>query len=131
MTNLRTRFFRSMIRRPPRSTLFPYTMLFRSRAVRKAVRWVRERTDPTTSDGLGAIFPPIVYHAIVLKCLGIPTDAPEMRGVLKQLDDLCIEEGDTLRLQPCKSPVWDTALSLIGAADAGQGSDSEEVRTAV
>ncbi|HVL13863.1 MAG TPA: squalene--hopene cyclase [Gemmata sp.] len=104
---------------------------FRRWAVRKAVRWVRERTDPATSDGLGAIFPPIVYHAIVLKCLGVPTDDPEMRGVLKQLDDLCIAEGDTVRLQPCKSPVWDTALSLIGAADAGQSPDSEPVRTAV
>src|SRR3712207_9568405 len=30
-----------MIRRPPRSTLFPYTTLFRSRAVaRDALRWV-------------------------------------------------------------------------------------------
>ncbi len=100
-------------------------------AVRKAVRWVRERTDPATSDGLGAIFPPIVYHAIVLKCLGVPDDDPEMVGVLKQLDDLGIEEGDTLRLQPCKSPVWDTALSLIGVADAGQPADSEESEATV
>jgi squalene-hopene/tetraprenyl-beta-curcumene cyclase len=100
-------------------------------AVRKAVRWVKERTNPAEADGLGAIFPPIVYHAIVLKCLGVAADAPEMREVLKQLDDLCIEEGETLRLQPCKSPVWDTALSLIGAADAGQSGNSEEIRTAV
>ena len=25
---------------------------------------------------------------------------------------LFLEEGDSLRLQPCKSPVWDTALTL-------------------
>src|SRR3712207_8369960 len=31
-------FFFLMIRRPPRSTLFPYTTLFRSRAVRAARR---------------------------------------------------------------------------------------------
>src|SRR5438105_14703832 len=31
-------FFFLMIRRPPRSTLFPYTTLFRSRAVRDDVR---------------------------------------------------------------------------------------------
>src|SRR5262249_55595558 len=104
---------------------------FRRWAVRRAVRWVRERTDPATSDGLGAIFPPIVYHAIVLKCLGVPADDPEMLGVLKQLDDLAIEEDGTLRLQPCKSPVWDTAISLIGVADAGQAAESEEVETAV
>ena len=48
-------------------------------------------------------------------CLGVPDDDPEMRWAMKQLDDLMIEEGDTLRLQPCFSPVWDTALALIGA----------------
>ncbi len=104
---------------------------FRRWAVRKAVRWVRERCNPADSDGLGAIFPPIVYHAIVLKCLGVPADDPEMKWVMGQLDDLAIEEGDALRLQPCKSPVWDTALALIGAADAGQSGDSEEIATAV
>src|SRR5262249_54371890 len=35
---------------------------------------------------------------------------------LKQLDDLMLEEGDTLRVQPCFSPVWDTALSLNALA---------------
>src|SRR5260370_16698537 len=35
-------FFFLMIRRPPRSTLFPYTTLFRSRdPVRNAVQWER------------------------------------------------------------------------------------------
>ncbi|MBA4190306.1 MAG: squalene--hopene cyclase [Planctomycetaceae bacterium] len=100
-------------------------------AVRKAVRWMRERSRDGESDGIGAIFPPIVYHAIVLKALGVPATDPEMQWVLGQLDDLSIEEGSTLRLQPCKSPVWDTALSLIGAADAGQPADSEEITTAV
>src|SRR2546427_4979991 len=32
-----------MIRRPPRSTLFPYTTLFRSRAVLRARRFLRDR----------------------------------------------------------------------------------------
>lgn len=103
----------------------------RRRAVRKAVAWMRDRCHPEESDGLGAIFPPIIYHAIVLKCLGVPDDDPEMRWVLKQLDDLGIEENGTLRLQPCKSPVWDTALSLIGVSDAGQPGESPEVAAAV
>src|SRR2546430_9744223 len=34
----RTLFFFLMIRRPPRSTLFPYTTLFRSPALRRRVR---------------------------------------------------------------------------------------------
>src|SRR2546430_16142075 len=32
-----------MIRRPPRSTLFPYTTLFRSEAVRHRERWMKQR----------------------------------------------------------------------------------------
>src|SRR3712207_9321385 len=38
-----------MIRRPPRSTLFPYTTLFRSRAEYEALRAARERL--TTKEG--------------------------------------------------------------------------------
>ena len=98
-------------------------------AVRTALAWMRERS--ADSDGIGAIFPPIVYHAVVLKALGVPADDPEMQWVLKQLADLEIPEGDTLRLQPCLSPVWDTALSLIAAADAGQRSNSPEAEAAV
>ncbi len=98
-------------------------------AVRKALRWMRERSEE--SDGIGAIFPPIVYHAIVLKALGVPENDSEMQWVMGQLEALSIVDGDTLRLQPCLSPVWDTALSLIGAVDAGQPSDSPEVTTAV
>src|SRR2546422_7216759 len=37
-------FFFLMIRRPPRSTLFPYTTLFRSRHGPRGVRW-RDRDD--------------------------------------------------------------------------------------
>src|SRR3712207_7910681 len=37
------RFFSLMIRRPPRSTLFPYTTLFRSRPARRRRRRSRRR----------------------------------------------------------------------------------------
>lgn len=102
---------------------------FRKMAVRRAVAWMRERY--ANSDGLGAIFPPMVYNAIVLRCLGVPDSDHEMQWAMKQIDDLCIEEDDTLRLQPCLSPVWDTTLSLIGLGDADEPADSNEVQDAV
>jgi squalene-hopene/tetraprenyl-beta-curcumene cyclase len=92
-------------------------MPLRRRAVCKAAAWMRERF--ADSDGLGAIFPPMIYTVIALKCLGVSEDSDEFRWAMRQLDDLMISDGDTLRLQPCVSPVWDTALSLIGLADAG------------
>src|SRR6266550_5122301 len=45
-------FFFLMIRRPPRSTLFPYTTLFRSRR-RPGSRRTRESPDPSGPDALG------------------------------------------------------------------------------
>src|SRR2546426_4214075 len=39
-----------MIRRPPRSTLFPYTTLFRSRHLRPAESRLHHRRDPARQD---------------------------------------------------------------------------------
>jgi squalene-hopene/tetraprenyl-beta-curcumene cyclase len=89
----------------------------RAAAVRQATAWMRDHFED--SDGLGAIFPPIIYTIICLRCLGHADDSPEMTWALKQLDDLLIEEADSLRVQPCFSPVWDTALALNALAAAG------------
>jgi squalene-hopene/tetraprenyl-beta-curcumene cyclase len=92
----------------------------RAAALKRAERWMLEHF--ADSDGVGAIYPPIIYTIISLRCLGYADDSAEMRWALKQLEDLMIEEKDTLRLQPCFSPVWDTALTLNALADAGVSS---------
>ena len=101
----------------------------RERALRLAEAWMLERFKG--SDGLGAIFPPIVWSLVALRCLGYADDSPEVVECQKQLDALIIEEDDpafdnpayeysgTLRLQPCKSPVWDTAITARALADCG------------
>jgi squalene-hopene/tetraprenyl-beta-curcumene cyclase len=94
----------------------------RKAAVRRAERWMIDHF--ADSDGLGAIYPPIIYTIICLRCLGYRDDSPEMRYALRQLEDLILEEKDSLRVQPCFSPVWDTALALnalaaCGASDKG------------
>ncbi len=53
-----------------------------------------------------------------------------MRYCLEQLDGLIIEDDDTARLQPCKSPVWDTAITLRALADSGLPADHDSVETA-
>jgi squalene-hopene/tetraprenyl-beta-curcumene cyclase len=92
-------------------------------AVRKATRWMIDHF--RDSDGVGAIFPPIIYTIISLHCLGHGPDTPEMQYALKQLDDLMIEEEDTLRVQPCFSPVWDTALAMNALSLTREGRDAE------
>ena len=49
---------------------------FRRRAVRKAAAWMREHFED--SDGVGAIFPPMIYTVVALRCLGVPDDDPEI-----------------------------------------------------
>jgi squalene-hopene/tetraprenyl-beta-curcumene cyclase len=71
------------------------------------------------SDGLGAIFPPMIYTVIALECLGYKANSAPVVWALDQLDDLLIEEGETTRVQPCVSPIWDTAIATIALVDAG------------
>jgi squalene-hopene/tetraprenyl-beta-curcumene cyclase len=101
--------------RPP-VWLWPFALI-RLLAVRKATAWLFEHF--SESDGVGAIFPPMIYTVICLRCLGYTDDAPEMLWALEQLDRLKIEEDGAMRLQPCFSPVWDTALTLIALSDSG------------
>lgn len=93
----------------------------RRRGVKAAHRWMLERFED--SDGLGAIFPPMIYTIVALKCLGYEDDSEVVQWAWRQLNDLIIREGDTVRLQPCVSPVWDTAISTIALSDALSGAE--------
>ncbi len=101
----------------------------RSEAIRRASAWMQARF--ADSDGLGAIFPPIVWSIVALKCLGHADDSPDVLRALHELEKLSIREGDTIRLQPCKSPVWDTAIATIALREAGVSSQSPAIRGAV
>ncbi len=86
-------------------------------AIREAERWLLEHMEGC--DGLGAIFPPMVYILIVLRILGYSDDHPVVVKAQKDLKDLFITEGDTIRIQPCWSPVWDTGIAMHALAEAG------------
>ena len=89
----------------------------RSRAVAACRRWMLERFDG--SDGLGAIFPPIVWSIVALRAMGCDDDSAEVQECWRQLDRLVEHEPDgTTRLEPCRSPVWDTAISLRALAES-------------
>jgi squalene-hopene/tetraprenyl-beta-curcumene cyclase len=100
----------------------------RESAMERAERWLMDRLED--SEGLGAIFPPMVYILIVMRALGYPDDHPRVVQANKHLRDLFIEEGDTIRLQPCMSPVWDTALALHALAESALPADSEVAQRA-
>ncbi len=91
----------------------------RRRALQTIEDWIIERTE--RSDGLGAIFPPMVYILIALRCLGYKEDHPLLVEAAKHLDDLMIvdEENDHIRIQPCFSPIWDTGIAAYALTEAG------------
>lgn len=89
-------------------------------AVDRAMVWALERTKH--SDGLGAIYPPMMYLVMALDLLGYSRDSAEFREALGQFERLMVETNDDLYFQPCFSPVWDTAIATFGIADAGAAS---------
>ncbi len=89
---------------------------WRRPGIRAAHRWMIAHCENT--DGLGAIFPPMIYSVIALRCLGYDLDSPAVTWAMRQLDGLQITEGGRVRVQPCVSPVWDTAIATISLADA-------------
>jgi squalene-hopene/tetraprenyl-beta-curcumene cyclase len=80
------------------------------------------------SDGLGAIFPPMVWSIVALRSLGYADDSREMQFCQQRLRGLIIEDEDAARLQPCKSPVWDTAITLRALQEAGAAGDDATTR---
>lgn len=100
----------------------------RRRAMKRAERWLLDHLDG--SEGLGAIFPPMVYMLIVFRILGYGDDHPRVVKAHRELRDFYIREGETIRLQPCVSPVWDTGLSCHALAEAGLEPESDAARRA-
>src|SRR6185437_12918954 len=89
----------------------------RSIALKKAEKWMLERFE--MSDGLAAIYPSIMNSALAMRCLGYSMDDPQVIRAMDEFEKLGIEEGDTFRMQPCVSPVWDTAYALFALGEAG------------
>lgn len=90
----------------------------RSRAIREAERWMMERT--RYSDGLGAIYPSMMYLIMALESMGYAPDQPDLVEGIRQFEKLLIETGDRFQFQPCVSPVWDTAICAFALGELGE-----------
>ena len=72
------------------------------------------------SGGLGAIYPAIANSIVALRCLAYQVDDPLVQKALHEIELLEVYDtvsiGDqrveALHLQPCHSPIWDTALLM-------------------
>ncbi|MGB8591805.1 MAG: squalene--hopene cyclase [Candidatus Acidiferrales bacterium] len=90
---------------------------FRSRSIKKIDQWLREHID--RSEGIAAIYPSIQNSILCLLELGYAEDDSMVKQQIAHFSAHEIEEDDALRIQPCVSPVWDTAIAMVALEEAG------------
>lgn len=113
----------------------PITWL-REKALHRAATWMLEHIKG--SGGLGAIYPAMANSIMALQCLGYHVDDPLVGKALREIEDLEIYETvsvgeqrvDGLHLQPCHSPIWDTALLMNAMIEAGLPQDHPALQQA-
>jgi squalene-hopene/tetraprenyl-beta-curcumene cyclase len=89
----------------------------RTRAIRRGEQWMLERTH--NSDGLGAIYPPMMYIIMALDLLGYPKDHPDVLEAEKQFFNLLVNDERGFYFQPCFSVVWDTGIAAYALGESG------------
>src|ERR671936_1943788 len=114
--------------RPGRTKAAPPPSRLRRIAIEEAERWVREHQE---ADGSwGGIQPPWVWSILMLAALGNGFEDETLRRAVEGWEGFTIDEGDRLRPEACQSPVWDTALAVLGLRAAGVPADDPRLRAA-
>ncbi len=90
---------------------------FRQRAIREAKSWMLNHLERT--EGLAAIYPAMMNSIFALMAFGHGPDDPLTLREIREFSRFEIEEHDTIRMQPCVSPVWDTCIAMVALEEAG------------
>ena len=90
---------------------------FRKTMMARARKWMLERLE--RSEGLGTIYPAMMNSIFALLAEGGDPSDPSVAREIGFLERYEIEEKGTIRVQPCISPVWDTAIAMVSLAEAG------------
>ncbi len=101
----------------------------RRRAMAKAEAYTTDRLNGV--DGLGAIYPAMAYSAMMYAVMGEGENDPRFVQAVEAIDRLIVEYDDYAYMQPCVSPVWDTALAAHALMEAGHDRNSESVKEAL
>ncbi len=91
----------------------------RERATALAVTFVTERLNG--EDGLGAIYPAMANSVMMFASLGYEPSHPDAALAWLSVRKLIVDDGERAYVQPCVSPIWDTALAGVAMAEAGYG----------
>jgi len=101
----------------------------RRRALSIAMEWMVPRLKG--EGGLGAIYPAMANSVVALSLSGYKNDHPLMERALASIENLLCEGEEEILVQPCVSPIWDTALALGALIEAGLTPDSPTVDRAM
>ncbi len=88
----------------------------RRKAIDAAAEWMFARLKE--SDGLGAIYPAMMNSIMALTELGFDRGDPGLEREIERFDALILEDEEGFRVQPCHSPVWDTAMTVFALGSA-------------
>lgn len=86
-------------------------------ALARAWRWMLEHLE--RSEGLGTIYPAMMNSIYALLAANPNANDPLAAREIGHLERFEIEEHGTIRVQPCISPVWDTAIAMVSLEEAG------------
>ncbi|MFN6496596.1 MAG: squalene--hopene cyclase [Nostoc sp. DedQUE01] len=90
---------------------------FRQEGIKAAEKWILERQEATGD--WGGIIPAMLNSMLALRCLDYDRNDPIVERGLQAIDNFAIETEDCYRIQPCISPIWDTAWVMRALVDSG------------
>lgn len=94
---------------------------WRSAGIAAAEKWILERQE--ASGDWGGIIPAMLNSLLALRTLNYDLNEPNIQRGLAAIDNFALETEDSYRIQPCVSPVWDTAWCLRALAESGISAD--------
>ncbi|BBD64699.1 squalene/oxidosqualene cyclase [Nostoc commune NIES-4072] len=98
---------------------------FRQEGIKAAEKWILERQEATGD--WGGIIPAMLNSMLALRCLNYDRNDPIVERGLQAIDNFVIETEDSYRVQPCVSPVWDTAWAMRALVESGFAPDHPAV----
>ncbi|MBE8986874.1 squalene--hopene cyclase [Nostoc sp. LEGE 12450] len=98
---------------------------FREEGIKAAEKWILERQEATGD--WGGIIPAMLNSMLALRCLDYDRSDPIVERGLQAIDNFAIETENSYRVQPCISPVWDTAWAMRALVESGFAPDHPAV----
>jgi squalene-hopene/tetraprenyl-beta-curcumene cyclase len=101
---------------------------FRRLALKKSEEWMLKRFEGAS--GLAAIFPAMLNALIAMKAMGYESNHPQVCRAEHELKMLEHSTETSVRIEPCLSPVWDTAITSMCLCASGVSVDHPKLRQA-